>query len=138
MKRLSNAELRTLYQRKRFLIEFIQTTGLQIRANLGDSWRRTLERMKNVREEVKGIVEDPQFDVLVTSPTVSHPDRNTFSPPGTMVNVVASARELLSYIDGVLVLHLNAGSAELRQELTTSGRVFVGHGKNEVVRHRVK
>jgi hypothetical protein len=89
MKRLSNAELRLLYLRKGFLTEFIQLTALQTKANLGDSWKRTLAKIKAVRDEIKAVVDDPQFDVLVSPPTVSHPDKHTFSPAGTMVLLVS-------------------------------------------------
>ena len=72
MKILSNAELRILYQRREFLLGFKSTVTLQLAANITDSWRISLDRINRIREEIKGIVEDSQFDVLVSEVGCPH------------------------------------------------------------------
>ena len=138
MKHLSNAELRLLYLRQTFLKEFLKIVALQAGANLDDSWERTLSRIKAVRDEIKEVVEDPQFDVLVSLPVVSHPSRYSYSAAGTMVNVAATATELSTYIDGVLRLYLTPKSEELKENPKATAQIFIGHGRNEVVRYKVK
>ncbi len=137
MKHLSNSELRLLYLRRGFLAEFIQTTALQAKGHLGDSWERTLTRIRAVREEIKAIVEDPQFDVLVSLPTTSV-SRSHYSPGGSMVNAIATAKELSAYIDGILSLYLNPKAEELKREPNASPKIFIGYGHSAVVRHKVK
>jgi len=105
---------------------------------LDDNWREYLDRMNAVRNEIREIVEDPHFDTLVSKPKVSRPGQNTFSGTGTVINVMGSARELLTYIDGLLELHVTPKSQELKQDPTRSARVFIGHGRNDIVRSKVK
>ena len=138
MKILSNAELRILYQRRDFLREFVQTVLLQLTANITDSWKTLLERINTIRQEVKEIVEDSQFDVLVSKAVISHPSPHMYSPPNTMINIIATAKELTSYIDSVLKLHLTPKTKELEEEPQKKGKVFSGHGKNVIVRGKVK
>jgi predicted nucleotide-binding protein len=138
MKHFSNSELRILYQRRLFLQNFLQTIVLQTQTNLNDSWKRSLGRIKEIWAEVNDIVEDPKFDVLVAPPTISHPSSNTFSPAGTMVNVATTAKELLSYIEGILSMYLTPKSKELAANPTKTAKVFIGHGRNEIVRGKVK
>lgn len=138
MKHLPNAELRILYLRRQFLTEFIQTTAIQHQANLYDSWERSRDRINAIRDEVKKIVQDPQFDVLVQPATTSHPGAHTYSPAGTMINVLTTARELRSYIDGILGLCLTPKSKQLQQDPKKTAKVFIGHGRNEIVRNKVE
>lgn len=49
-----------------------------------------------------------------------------------------TARELVTYLDSLLSLHLAPKARELEVSATARVKVFVGHGRNEVVRHRVK
>ena len=138
MNSLSNAELRILYLRRNFLKEFIPVIGLQTRTNLDDSWEGLLARIKAVREEIKVAVDDPQFDVLVSAPRVSGGSGSGYSAVGTIANVLATARELSAYIDGVLQIYLSPKADELKQDPTAAAKIFIGHGRNEVVRHKVK
>jgi predicted nucleotide-binding protein len=138
MKRLSNSELRTLYLRRGFLQNFIQISAAQGQANIGDYWRDSVERMNIVRDEIKDIVNDPQFDTLVTKPRIKRTGAYSFSGSETIVNVIASATELITYIDGVLAVHITPKSRQLKQDPKRSGRVFIGHGRNEIVRSKVK
>lgn len=138
MKRLSNAELRTLYLRRQFLADFIKSTMFQMGANLGDSWKRYMERINIVRDEIKNIVDDPQFDVLVEPAGISHPQQHTYSPSGTMVNVTTTAKELLSYIDSILSMYFTPKSKELEQDPQKTAKIFIAHGRNHIVRSKVK
>src|SRR6266404_384252 len=135
MKRLSNAELRILCLRRSFLKNFMDMAAVY---TLDDNWREYLDRMNAVRNEIREIVEDPHFDTLVSKPKVSRPGQNTFAGTGTVINVMGSARELLTYIDGLLELHVTPKSQELKQDPTRSARVFIGHGRNDIVRSKVK
>ena len=138
MKHLSNADLRTLYMRRKFLENFIQTVALQMSASVSESWKQSMTRVNSVRAEIKAIVDDPQFDVLVSEAKTSHPSAHTFSPTGTQINVVTTAKELLSYIDTLLELYLTPKKRELEETPTKTAKVFIGHGANQVVRAKVK
>jgi len=138
MKRLSNAELRVLYSRRSFLQGFLQTLAIQCQTNLDDSWERSLERIEAVREEIKQIVDDPKFDLLVDPPSIVRPTKYSYSPVGTMANVIACVKELLSYINETLAVYQTLKSKELEKEPQKTAKVFVGHGRNEIVRSKVK
>lgn len=138
MKRLSNADLRILYLRRQFLTQFIETTSIRIQADVVDSWETNLSRINSVREEVRDIVEDPQFDVLVVPATTAHPSHFSYSASGSMANAIATARELATYIDSLLVLYLTPKSKDLEQDASKAGKVFIGHGQNQIVRNKVK
>lgn len=139
MKKLSNADLRKLYLTRAMLIQIVQSVALQISGrNVGDSWKRELKRIQGLHQQVAAIVEDPQFEDLVPRPDVSHPSDIHYSPEGTLVNVVTTANEMGTYLDGLLALHLTPKSQELKQDPKATHKVFVGHGKNELVRSRVK
>ena len=138
MKHLSNAELRVLYLRKLFLQNFIQTTAIQAQSNLGDSWRTSLDRISNVRDEIRDIVDDPQFNVLVANPKISQSGSFGFSASGTMLNVLITAKELFSYIDSLLSLYLTPKTKELEENPRKAAKLFIAHGRNEIVRNKVK
>jgi hypothetical protein len=140
MKHLSADDLQTLYQRRVLLNQVIQTVALQAQGNADDSWKRELGRMNAIRQEIGAIVEDPKFDVLVPKPEVAHPRPNTYSPIGTLVNVVTTGRELITYLDGILQLHVPSKLTASDPEAApvSTDHVFIGHGRNELVRHRVK
>ena len=55
-----------------------------------------------------------------------------------MVNILTRAQELIRYLDDILALHLTPKSKELGRDVTTAAKVFIGHGRNQVVRERVE
>lgn len=130
MKRLSNTDLRELYLVRRSLVSFIETIP-QYRYSSGllDS---LVDRINAIRRGTKEIVEDPQFDNLVSVATRS------YSSMYTITVVDTTARELLNYIDGIFSTYSTPKAVELQQSQGQGGNVFIGHGRNEVVRHKVK
>ena len=113
-------------------------SGAQVQANITVHWERDMRRLRTVREEVKALVEDPQFDVLVAEPRTVYPRPNTYSPELTILNSATVARELLGYITGVMEEYVARTSAEADdQPQAAHCRVFVGHGHNLVVRDKV-
>ncbi len=138
MKMLSNAELRILYQRRQFLKDFIQSISLQLTANMTENYDTLRKRINAVRHEISEIVEDPQFDTLVSEAEISHPQSFTFSPANTMVNVATTAKEILSYVDTTLGLYFTPKTKELSEDPEKKVKVFIGHGRNITVRNKVK
>jgi predicted nucleotide-binding protein len=140
MKHLSNADLRILYQRRLFLQQFIQVTVRQTQNNI--DCLRSSTRIKAIWKEVKEIVDDPQFGVLVMQPEVTRSageyDEGAVLIKDTMASVASTANELLLYIDGVLSIYLTPKSKELAANPTKIAKVFIGHGRNEIVRGKVK
>ena len=116
----------------------MNTIALQATGNVQDSWKRELKRMQSLHDEIKSIVEDPQFDVVVPRPLTSHPSQHTYSASGTLVNVVTTANELIAYVDTILTLHRTPKSGDLESTPRATTKVFIGHGRNQLVRHRVK
>jgi predicted nucleotide-binding protein len=137
MKRLSNADLRILYMRRKFLENFLQTVAVQMTSADSQTSEENQRRVNIVRNEIKSIVEDPKFDVLVSVAITGYIGYSP-SPVGTQINVVKTARELLTYIDTLLELYLTPKRSELEETPTKTAKVFIGHGKNELVRSKVK
>lgn len=137
MKKLSNSDLRTLFIRKSTIQVFLETSTLQLQ-NIGDSWERLRDQINNIRKEIKSIVADPQFDVSVPFIVVPRSVTRGISITGAFTNTVTTAKFLLSYIDQILSLNLTPKTDDLKQNKMKTGRVFIGHGHNEIVRHKVK
>lgn len=139
MKHLSNADLTTLHMRRAFLRGFIENAILQTRtANDSDSWERLRDQINAIREEIRSIVSDSKFDSLVSKAVTSHPSKGTYSRSGTITNAIVSAKELLVYVETIMELNGGPKVSDLRAGRARGGRVFVGHGHNEVVRYKVR
>jgi len=138
VKQLSNSDLRTLYLRRNLLQQVVQTISLHVSGNVGDSWQRELKRVQCLYDEIKEILDDPQFERIIPRPGIAHPRPNTYSSLGTLVNAAATAKELVAYLDSVLGLYLAPKARELAESGVARAKVFIGHGRNEVVRQRLK
>lgn len=153
MKRLSNVDLRVLYLRRHFLQGFIHDMIPEYEHALVRATYSTLDQLidqiDTIREEIKEIVGDPQFDTQVSVITIpSHINAKLLVYPSDpaskrdqeeIINRVSRiAKELLRYIDGVLSIDLTPKTRELQQSRGKGGNIFIGHGRNEIVRHEVK
>lgn len=137
---LTKSDLRTLYLRRTLLDQIVRSVALKASGAADASWKQELARMQALHKEIKGIVGDPNFDMVVPRPEMSI-NGHTYSPVGTMANIIAAGQELTRYIDGVLSLVIPSGEGTAPLEATAAPvppKVFIGHGRNELVRHRVK
>lgn len=132
MKKLSNSELRTLYIRKIFLDNFIQSTALRMDYIDTSTSENNRNRINRIIDEIKNIIQDPSYGDMVSYP------RHSSRVPYLIINTLNSAKELQSYIDTILKLHLSAKSQELKEDPHKKPKIFIGHGRNEIVRHKVK
>lgn len=141
MENLSKSDLRTLYMRRTMLEQIVQSVALKASGDADASWKPELKRMQDLHKEIKSIVGDPSFDMVVPKPEMST-SGHTYSPVGTMANIIATGKELIRYVDGVLSLyvspHTEGATPVAETPAPTPAKVFIGHGHNELVRHRVK
>jgi predicted nucleotide-binding protein len=89
-------------------------------------------QINDIRGGTKKVVEDPQFDNLVPVAVAQ------YIPSHAITSVTITAKQLFSYIDGILSTYSTPKAVELQQSQGQGGNVFIGHGRNEVVRHKVK
>lgn len=133
MKRLSNADLRDLYLKKRFLERFISEKIPEFMSPYGLAASDSLVRQINdVRKRTEEIVGDPHFDSLVS---VARKHNVLYH---TIDSVSNTAKELLSYINDVLLAYSSPKARELQQTQGQGGNVFITHGHNQIVRYKVK
>jgi hypothetical protein len=133
MKRLANAELRVLHIRRQGLRDFIDNLPKNMS---GCQALPYVAQFNHVRLQVRKIVDDPQFDELVN--IAEPPDRAPGRYDPRLIRM--RANELLCFVDATLADY-EYGIARVRaleRVQGVRGNVFIAHGSNEVVRHRVK
>jgi len=136
MKRLTNADLRVLLIRKQWLNTFIN--DLPTERIYDDEARAYAARLNDVRTKIEQIVDDPEFDGLVNVAALPEEEFLAYVCDPGAVRMIAN--ELLSYLD-VTLANYEYPVAKVRalQRLQgAQGNVFIAHGSNEVVRHKVK
>jgi len=124
--------------RRKLLQEVVTSGALRVQASTGDAWKTELERMQSIYDEIRGIVQDDQFDRIIPRPTPAYPSRSTVSPTGSIVNALKVGRELIAYIDTLLQLYITPKTEELSQQAEPSVHVFISHGRDAIVRSKVK
>jgi len=124
--------------RRKLLAEIVNTGALRVQGSDGDGWKSELTRMQSIYDEVRGIVNDDQFTSIIPRPAMYSPRRGTFSPAGTVAKCLNTGRELVAYIDTLLQLYITPKTEQLSQEAELSTKVFIGHGRDAVVRGKVK
>jgi hypothetical protein len=140
MKRLSNAELRTLYLLRASVQPIIEGVGLRIKAavqyepDLSDLVRR----INMLRSEVRDIVQDARFELQVPDAVEIADGPYRTSIELTVASVTTAARALRSYLDAFPELYLAPKIKDLEENPESSARVFIGHGRNGIVWPKVK
>ncbi|MBC8492721.1 MAG: nucleotide-binding protein [Chloroflexi bacterium] len=136
MKRLTNADLRVLLIRKQWLKSLINDLPTQ---HIYDHEARVYAaRLNVVRTQIGQIVDDPEFDGLVNVAVLPEEESAPYVCDPGAVRMIAN--ELLSYLDVTLADYEYpiAKVRALQRLQGAQGNVFIAHGSNEVVRHRVK
>jgi predicted nucleotide-binding protein len=139
MKRLSNAELRTLYVLRASVQPISAAIGLRIKLALQyePDLYDLVGRINTLRREVRDIVQDARFELQVPD-AKEVKDGHQISTGLTAESVLTAATALRSYLDVLLELYLAPKVKDLEENPESSARVFIGHGRNGVVWPKVK
>jgi predicted nucleotide-binding protein len=98
-----------------------------------------LKQINAVRNEIRGILEDPQFDTLIPQARIYSTGSHSFSPHFTFLNIRNTAEALRTQIDSVLRLQMQLSTGDDPPKVSATGSgVFIGHGRNQVVLGKVK
>jgi predicted nucleotide-binding protein len=97
-----------------------------------------LRQINDIRAEIRDILDDPAFDTLIPRAGLHSTGHSSFSSQLTLINVKDTAEALFTHIDAVLGLYLTPKSQAMAENVAAKGKVFIGHGHNEIVLNRVK
>lgn len=97
-----------------------------------------VERINALRTEARNIVQDAHFDLQVPEAERVNDGPHRTSVELTAASVLTAANALLSYLDALLQLYLAPKSKDLEENPENAARVFIGHGRNQVVWPKVK